>query len=85
MAYIASSLSYLRKIFVTLPLVSTRVASGFTRKCQTRLERLTKSKHSSLFGLFISDEEIPLTIIVSVMKLFSLSLTLRQISKRVRP
>jgi hypothetical protein len=36
----------------------TRAGLGLTSKYLTRLERLTKRKHSSLISLFANDEEL---------------------------
>jgi hypothetical protein len=33
------------------------VAGCLTRKYKTRLEKVARTKHSSSFGLFVSDEE----------------------------
>jgi hypothetical protein len=44
-------------------------APGLTRIYWTRLERLDMDKHSSLFGLFVSDEENKLYNIDTLAKL----------------
>ncbi len=49
-------------------------SSKLTHKYSTMLERVAKDKHSSLFGLFISDKEKmlkTLTTVVKVINLFS--------------
>jgi hypothetical protein len=45
------------------------VGSGLTFKCWNRLERVNNDKRSSLFGLFVSDEEKMLNF-VNGKKLF---------------
>jgi hypothetical protein len=60
----------------------------FTRKCYIKLKKIAKSKPSSLFCHAISDNEksfVILTPVVNILKQFSLSLTLQQISWSVCP
>jgi hypothetical protein len=53
LAYLTSSLG--RRNFFDETGVPYRVGSGLTCKYKTKLERLAKDKHFSLFGLFIDD------------------------------